>query len=364
MRGELTRRQILDALSETRLEYAEKLWRKADAVRREKVGDAIHLRGLIEFSNRCSRRCLYCGLAAGRGEIERYRMTSTEIINAALVGVRYGFGTVVLQGGEDHDMDPDWFADLIRAIKAMTPMAVTVSVGEWPTEAYALWRAAGADRVLLRFETSNPDLFRRIHPAAPNRTGRRIELLPRLRDMGYQIGSGVMVGLPTQTVEDLASDVEIFRELDLDMIGIGPYMPHPDTPLGVALKRAPTDVLWSPARREYVTYTMVALARLACPEANIPSTSALATANRSKGRERGLTCGANVVMPNLTPLEYRRRYEIYPDKACIGEEAETCTMCLTARIHAIGRTVGTGRGDRLRAETVVEHASGAPATAL
>lgn len=321
------------------------LWAAADTMRRENVGDAVHLRGLIEFSNHCVRSCAYCGLQAGNSGIGRYRMSADEIMDCVAQAVRFGYGTVVLQSGEDYGASASWLADIIRRVKAETPLAVTLSVGERPDEDLGLWRAAGADRYLLRFETSNAVLYERIHPALPGRRSDRPAMLRRMREMGYEIGSGVMVGIPGQTCDDLADDVQLFAELDLDMIGVGPYLPHPATPLGAApASQAGSQV----PNDELMTYKMIALARLACPQANIPSTTALATVNRESGRELGLLRGANVVMPNLTPVQYRSMYEIYPAKACIFETADACHGCLKGRIHAVGRTVGVGRGDSRR----------------
>jgi biotin synthase len=232
-------------------------------------------------------------------------------------------------------------AETIRRIKSESTLAVTLSLGERHPDDLAAWREAGADRYLLRFETSNPALYERIHPRRPGDAPDRLALLAALRQMGYEVGSGVMIGIPGQTYDDLAGDLELFGALDLEMIGVGPFLPHPDTPLGVEPRDVPDQV----PNSELMTYKVVALARLLCPRANIPSTTALATLNRVNGRELGLVRGANVLMPNLTPTEYRRLYEIYPAKACLYETAEQCHGCLVGRIAALGRTIGTGRGD-------------------
>lgn len=337
-----TLRQWLRETDDTRLA---ELWAAADATRHAHVGDAVHLRGLVEFSNYCARECHYCGLRASHTDVERYRMSADEILACAQAAVRFGYGTVVLQSGEDYGTSARWLGDVVRRIKAESPLAVTLSVGERRPEELAAWRAAGADRYLLRFETSNPQLFAAIHPGHGGRLSDRIALLRTLRALGYEVGSGVMVGIPGQTWDDLVHDLETFQGLDLDMIGIGPYLPHPQTPLG---REGPQRVA-APEEQvpnsELMTYKMVALTRLMCPEANIPSTTALATVNRERGRELGLQRGANIVMPNLTPPLYRCKYEIYPGKACLHESAEQCHGCLLGRIRAIGRPVGTGRGD-------------------
>ena len=321
----------------------ERLWRLADEVRRTNVGDEVHLRGLVEVSNHCARQCHYCGLRARNRGLQRYRMTADEVVACAEQARAFGYGTVVLQAGEDDALSCDWVAEVVRRIKRTTSLAVTLSLGERPRDALAAWRQAGADRYLLRFETSNVALFERIHPARARRSTSRLDLLRELRRLGYEVGSGVMVGIPGQSYADLVADLELFRELALDMIGIGPFIPHPATPLGAdatGANEVPAD--------ELTTYKMVALARLTCPEANIPSTTALATVNPAEGRELGLQRGANVLMPNVTPPKYRAMYEIYPAKACIRESADACHACLRRRVEAIGRRVGSGPGARRR----------------
>ena len=327
----------------------EQLWRAADAVRSRHVGDAVHLRGLIEISNHCVRACGYCGLRAENREIERYRMSEVEILECAHNAAAWGWGTVVLQAGEDYGLKTEWIAGIVARIKRETRLAVTLSLGERPDDDLVEWREAGADRYLLRFETSDEELYRFIHPELPGRTSDRIALLGKLQRLGYETGSGIMVGIPGQTWESVAEDIDLFREMDLDMIGIGPYIAHPLTPLGDrswARQVAPEDQVKSD---ELTVYKAVALSRLVCPDANIPSTTALATINKLDGRELGLQRGANVVMPNLTPPAYRVKYEIYPDKACVNETAEMCRGCLELRVDAIGRVIGTGAGGRPQA---------------
>ena len=341
----MERPELLGWLRETDERRLEELWRRADDVRRAEAGDEVHLRGLIEISNVCARECLYCGVRAGNAGVTRYRMTADEIVACARTAVEFGYGTVVLQAGEDPKLGGDWTAELIRRIKAETGAAITLSLGERTRAEWEAWKAAGADRYLLRFETSNRALFERIHPrrkgAAP---ADRITLLRELRDIGFEIGGGVMIGIPGQSYEDLARDVELFAELDLDMIGVGPYLPHPDTPMGrgecpalAAERQAPNS--------ELMTYKMVALARLACPRSNIPSTTALATVNRESGRELGLQRGANVIMPNVTPPKNRRCYEIYPGKVCFEEDSAAYDALIKEQIRRLGRAIGRGRGD-------------------
>jgi biotin synthase len=343
---ELCQSEIAQWLAETRPERLQALYARADAVRKRQVGDAVHLRGLIEISSHCVRQCMYCGLRRGNRSLERYRMTAEEILDCARQAASFGYGTVVLQAGEDDELTALWIARIVNAIKRETGLAVTLSLGERRREELELWRAAGADRYLLRFETSDEQLYRLIHPARFSGAPSRLELLRQLKQMGYEAGGGVMVGIPGQSFESLARDILAFRALDLDMIGIGPYIPHPHTPLGAgALRPAIAPAAQVPNREEMV-YKTIALTRLICPKANLPATTALATVNRAAGRKLGLQAGANVVMPNLTPAKYRRLYEIYPGKACVEETAAHCNRCLREQIHALGRFPGRGPGGR------------------
>jgi biotin synthase len=323
------------------------LWAAADSIRKKHVGDAVHLRGLIEVSNICVQQCLYCGVRAGSEGPTRYRMKRDEVLACARQAREFGYGTVVLQAGEDPGLERTLVADWIRAIKAETGLAVTLSLGERSPDDWLAWKQAGADRYLLRFETSDRELYLRIHPPLPGRRSDRLADLRALREMGYEIGSGTMVGIPGQTWDILARDIATFATLDLDMIGVGPFLPSPRTPLGgpdasrfaaPAGEQVPND--------ELTTLKTVALTRLVCPESNIPSTTALATLDPKTGRELGLSRGANIVMPNLTPPEYRVLYEIYPGKACVSETADVCNRCMRRRIESIGRHVGTGPGGR------------------
>jgi biotin synthase len=334
---------LLHWLRETDPVRLQPLWEAADKCRKQNVGDDVHLRGLIEISNHCVRLCGYCGIRAANRTLTRYRMTHDEIMASVNTAVRLRYGTVVLQAGEDDGITKEWMAALIRQIKQETDVAVTLSLGERLQDELAAWSEAGADRYLLRIETSNPTLFAHIHPPRVDRPAMsRIELLRQLRDMGYEIGSGSLIGIPGQSWDDLADDLRLFARWDMDMIGVGPFIPHPQTPLGCL-----PDILPSNSQvpaSELMTYKVVALARLLCPTANIPSTTALATLNRAGGREIGLQRGANIVMPNLTPARYRPLYEIYPDKACLYETPEQCHECVQKRIESIGRTIGSGPG--------------------
>lgn len=344
----LSRTDILALLRETDPAAREDLRRKADEVRRREVGDEVHLRGLIEISNHCTRSCFYCGLRRENRRLPRYRMTADEILACARQATEFGYGTLVLQSGEDPTLTGESVAKILRRLKsdpATRQLAVTLSLGERSKEDLALWRSAGADRYLLRFETSNAELLDRLHPPLPGRPS-RIDLLDLLRDLGYEVGSGVMIGLPGQSYDDLARDIECFAARHLDMVGVGPYLPHPDTPLARGTAPLPEDR--QVPNTEEMTYQVIALTRLACPRINIPATTALATLNPAEGYRRGLQCGANVIMPNLTPAKYRAYYEIYPGKASSRETPEQTHARLRGILESLGRTVGRGRGDSLR----------------
>jgi biotin synthase len=343
----MDRAEIFRWLCEMQEGHLEELWKRADSVRRAMVGDEVHLRGLIEISNYCVRQCRYCGINACSSGITRYRMTREEIISSVGEAARFGYGSVVMQSGEDPGLTKDFVSSLIREIKETTGLAVTLSFGERSDDELSAWKEAGADRYLLRFETSDPVLYDRIHPSFPGKLSNRFAQLERMRDMGYEIGTGIMIGIPGQSWETLAQDIDTFRYYDMDMIGVGPFLPSPHTLLG---GHGASGFYLEPGRQvpndELTTLKVVALTRLVCPEANIPSTTALATINPASGRELGLSRGANVVMPNVTPPQYRVLYEIYPGKACIHETALVCRDCLERRIALIGRVLGKGPGGR------------------
>lgn len=346
----ISREEILRWLREDDPNLLEKLWRRADEVRRRTVGNSVHLRGLLEISNHCIRSCRYCGLNVQHADLQRYRMSEEEILDCARQAVGFGYGTVVMQAGEDYGLTTEFITRIVRRIKTETPLAVTLSLGERGDRELAAWREAGADRYLLRFETSDRRLYDRIHPSLPQRRSDRFAILHTLRDLGYEVGSGVMIGIPGQSFDSLANDIETFRELDLDMIGNGPYLSHPATPLGREAGSVGVLSADQVPNTELIAYKLIALSRLVCPYSNIPSTTALATLNLETGRELGLARGANVIMPNVTSGEYRGLYEIYPAKACINETSQACHACLQNRIETMGRIIGTGPGPSLRWE--------------
>jgi biotin synthase len=339
---------ILGWLNESNPQKLRELWSRADETRRRHVGDEVHLRGLIEISNWCARSCAYCGIRAKNPGVQRYRMTGDEIVSCTLKAAEFGYGTVVLQSGEDYGMTAEFISGTVKRIKKETGLAVTLSLGERPLEELAQFKAAGADRYLLRFETSDEGLYQRIHPPLPGRGADRVKMLLDARRLGFEIGSGFMVGIPGQSYESVVNDILLLQKLDMDMIGIGPYIPHPGTPLGNTARRpgqVPND--------ELMTLKVLAITRLACPDSNIPSTTALATIDKMHGREHGLRSGANIIMPNLTPLEYRTKYELYPDKACSNETAEETNKRLLETLKSLGRKVGKGHGGRRDRKTTL-----------
>ncbi len=346
---DLTREAVLAWLRETDETRLEPLWRLADETRRRYVGDAVHLRGLVEVSNYCVRGCTYCGIRVGNRAVRRYRVPASEVLDCVRKARAFGYGTVVLQSGEDYGLDTDWVADIVGRIKAETGLAVTLSLGERPDADLEAWRAAGVDRYLLRFETSDEALYRRIHPDLPGRVSDRLAMLRTLQELGYEAGTGIMVGIPGQTYASIAADIDLFRGMDMDMIGLGPYLPHPATPLGEEFERRRVAGDW-PADQaqndELTTCRVLALTRLAHPDANLPATTALSLADKNTGRAHGLARGANVVMPNLTPPEYRAKYEIYPEKAAVHETAEAVNASIQALLRELGRTLGAGPGGR------------------
>jgi len=336
---------ILAWLRETDESRLAELWHEADGVRRERVGDEVHLRGLVELSNFCRQQCRYCGIRAGR-RLERFRLSDDELAECMDLAKRLGYGTVVLQAGEDPELTTERVAGYVRLAKCRAGLAVTLSLGERDDDELAAWRAAGADRYLLKHETSDAELYRRIRPGCE--LAQRLQVLRRARELGYEVGSGVMVGIPGQSYESLADDILLFAELDLEMVGVGPFIAHPDTPLGCAAPELMLPECEQVPATDEMTTKVIALTRLVCPDANIPATTALATVNTESGRELGLTRGANVWMPSLTPGRYRALYEIYPNRACVGDSAESCQECLQRRIAGLGRVPGRGPGGRAR----------------
>ena len=329
----LNRDAIIGLLTTT---PAEELYGRADRVRHEVVGDDVHLRGLIEFSNICRNDCLYCGIRRSNNRVTRYRMDEDELIDTARRAVDIGFQTIVLQSGEDLHFNSSRLCRIIETIKRMD-VAVTLSVGEREYADYKAWRDAGADRYLMRIETTDRDLYHRLNPSMSWQ--HRHECLLMIRELGYELGSGIMVGLPDQTIESIADDLLYLKAIGIDMAGIGPFIPHPDTPLAAE----------SGGTLELALRTMAAM-RLLLPDINIPATTAMESLH-PQGRIMALQAGANVVMPNVTEGEYRRLYELYPGKICVNDTPVHCRTCIGLKIQSIGRTIGQGWGGHVTSKT-------------
>lgn len=314
-------------------EFNEPLAEAADIRRRENYGDKVYIRGLIEFTNYCRNNCYYCGIRRDNKKAERYRLTKDEILLCCDEGYRLGFRTFVMQGGEDPYYTDEMICDIVSKIKSRYPdCAVTLSIGEKPKESYQAFFDAGADRYLLRHETADPEHYGKLHPEAMSLENRK-ECLFDLKEIGYQVGSGFMVGSPYQTTENLISDLRFLQKLQPDMIGIGPYITHADTPFAEFK-----------SGNVMLTLRLVSILRLMFPYALIPSTTALGTIH-PQGRELGLKAGANVVMPNLSPVSVRKLYSLYENKICTGEEAAQCRGCLERRVESAGYKIVTDIGN-------------------
>lgn len=303
----------------------------ADEVRKKYKSDAVHLRGLIEFSNICRCNCFYCGLRRENKKVDRYRLSDEEILQFALNAINAGYKTLVLQSGEDTYFTTEKICSILRMLKKYD-VAITLSIGERSFEDYSEFKKAGADRYLLRIETTDKNLYQTLHPKMSIEN--RFECLYNLKKLGYETGTGVLVGLPNQTVESLAKDILFFKELNADMVGIGPLIPHPDTPLKDAQKD-----------NFDMALKVMALTRLLLPDINIPATTAMETI-RPNGRIIALNSGANVVMPNMTQGGYRKKYEIYPNKICVNDSPDKCINCIKEKIQSISRVVSVTKGFR------------------
>lgn len=326
---ELSRDEIIALLKDDSIN--DELFKAADEVRKKYLGDEVHLRGLIEFTNICKRNCMYCGLRRDNKNLNRYRLSHEEIIDFAKKAVGYGYKTLVLQGGEDDYYTVERLVPIVKDLKALG-IALTLSIGERPFEEYEALKKAGADRFLLRIETTDRELYEELDPGMSHEN--RIQCLKNLRKLGYEVGSGCLVGLPGQKIESLADDILFFKELDVDMNGIGPFIPNEDTPLKDA-----------EGGQFELALKVMAIVRLLLPDINIPATTAMETLNK-QGRVIALQCGANVVMPNVTEGEYRKLYALYPGKICTGDTPAHCRGCISGKIRGIGRIVSDGPGFR------------------
>ena len=314
-------------------ELAEYLAKAAVAEQKRIYGNEIFVRGLLEISNICKNDCIYCGIRRSNRNCERYRLTEEEILACADEGYRLGLRTIVMQGGEDMHFSDDVLCGIVRRIKELHPdCAVTLSMGERSRESYAKLREAGADRYLLRHETADPEHYKKLHPAEMSYEN-RMRCLRDLKELGYQTGCGFMVGSPYQTAANLAADIAFVESFKPEMCGIGPFIPHHDTPFAK-----------EPAGSVELTCFLLSVIRLVHPHVLLPATTALGTMH-PQGRELGILAGANVLMPNLSPVGVRKKYELYDNKICTGEESAQCLRCLATRVEAIGYRLSEGRGD-------------------
>ena len=330
-------RLLIDGRNE---EISEYLFEKARIRQEENFGNRIYLRGLIEFTNYCRNDCYYCGIRRSNRNAQRYRLTEEEIQSCCEVGYGLGFRTFVLQGGEDPYYTTERLCGIVSEIRKRYPdCALTLSVGERSYEDYLALYRAGADRYLLRHETADREHYEKLHPERMS-WDNRIRCLRDLKRIGYQVGAGMMLQSPYQTTEHIVRDLVFLKDLQPDMIGIGPFIPHKDTPFGD--RQAGTAEL---------TLFLIGILRLMLPQALIPATTALGTID-PRGREKGILAGANVIMPNLSPSDVRGKYLLYDGKICTGDEAAECHACLEQRMHAIGYEIVVSRGDAPRVAMV------------
>ena len=313
----------------------EYLFEKAREVRDKYYGRNIYIRGLIEFTNICKNNCLYCGIRKENNNIERYRLTEEEIIKSCITGYKLGFRTFVLQGGEDVFYSDEKLIRIIKTIKKKYPdVAITLSIGERSFESYKKLKEAGCDRYLLRHETCIKSHYKKLHPAEMS-FDNRIRCLKDLKKLGYQVGCGFMVGSPFQTDENLASELLFLKRINPEMCGIGPFISHKDTPFRNE-KTATAEL----------TVFMLGLIRLTLPKVLLPATTALGTIDEL-GREKGINAGANVLMPNLSPIAVRKKYMLYDNKICLGDESAQCIECLKQRMKKTGCKIIVSRGDNI-----------------
>ena len=323
---------VLSGFTDDDREYAADIARKISL---EKYGNKIFIRGIVEFSNVCKNDCLYCGIRRSNTNVQRYRLTPDEILECCHEGYELGFRTFVLQSGEDKSYTNDTLCGIVRSIKSAYPdCAVTLSLGELTYDEYKALREAGADRYLLRHETADKAHYEKLHPAGMS-WDNRMECLKYLKELGYQTGAGIMVGSPYQTMECIAEDMLFFESFKPEMIGIGPFLPHKDTPFKD-----------EPKGSYELTLFLLSLCRILLPDVLLPATTALGTI-RPDGREKGVLAGANVIMPNLSPTAVRKKYMLYDNKICTGDESAQCRSCLEMRMKSIGYEVAVSRGDHV-----------------
>jgi len=341
---ELTAEDLIALLSITDKDELQALYDCAYFIKEQYVGRIAYFRGIIECSNLCIKDCYYCGIRRSNKKVERFLMDEDEIFKEAMWAYEAEYGSCVIQSGERQD--EAYIAMIERVVERISShthgeFGITLSLGEQTEETYRRWKKAGAHRYLLRIETTNPELYAKIHPA-DHSLEVRMECLAALRRCGYQVGTGVMMGLPGQTKRDLANDILFLKKIDIDMVGMGPYIPHSDTPMG---KEIPSYTDQQKKDALTLGLKMIAVTRLVLKDINIAAATAL-QALEYTGREQGLRCGANVIMPNVTETDYRPKYQLYDNKPCLDENSSMCRGCLSGRIQGIGETIGfKERGD-------------------
>ena len=334
IKNKLTRKKNSQLLSLTDTKQINTLFKEAYEVKKQYIGTKVHLRGIIEFSNICIKNCLYCGIRQENSDIERFQMSEEEIIQTALWAYKNSYGSIVLQSGERRDEKFIGFIEnILEKINHATEeqLGITLSLGEQTKETYQRWLDAGAHRYLLRIETSNPEIYKRIHPEEHS-LKKRIKCLEHLQDIGYQVGTGVMIGIPGQSMEDLANDILFFKNNDIDMIGMGPFIPHHNTPMGHYSQN------YNPQYQFMLGLKMIAVTRIELKNVNIAAATAL-QALKGNGREMGLKAGANIIMPNISDTKYRKHYTLYDNKPCLDENSNQCKNCLTNRVIKIGERI-------------------------
>ena len=328
----LSKKEIINLLLSENQEEIDKLFQLANQLAENLFGNKVFFRGLLEFSNICSKDCFYCGLRKSNKNLSRFLITEEEILSAAIWADQNGYGSITLQSGEINTASRlDLIKSIISQIKKHTKLGITLSLGELCKKTYQDLFELGAHRYLLRIETSSSSLYKKVHPK-DHSFENRLQCLKDLQDIGYQTGTGVMIGLPFQTIKDLANDLLFFQKFDIDMIGMGPYLCHEDTPL------AKTASSFSKDKRFTLSLKMIALARVLLKDVNIAAATALQVLD-AKGREKALQCGANVLMPIITPKKYRDHYMIYEDKPCTDETASQCQMCLKRRLKSAKKEI-------------------------
>ena len=312
-----------------------KLYHQAYEIKKQYVGTKVYFRGLIELSNICAKNCYYCGIRSGNREVERYQISHEEALKEALWCYENHYGSLVIQAGEREDKAwTEFITRLIQDIKQQTggKLGITLSLGEQSEDVYRQWFDSGAHRYLLRIETTNPELYKQLHPS-DHSFENRLECLRTLKNLGYQVGTGVMVGLPGQTIADIAADILFFYDEDVDMLGMGPFIPHHGTPLKHLVEG------FEAGKALEMGLKLIAACRIALKDVNIATTTALQALN-PEGRELGLLAGANILMPNITDTKYREGYQLYEGKPCLDENANMCQGCLSRRIASIGESIG------------------------